>query len=118
MIDTYSETCRLQCLARHYLKTYPEKWRRHQAFNEYRKRHGERSFKRLAEQVRNEVNAYKAYAALYNETYCYANLLKWLEKPIISDEPIDTSIRVQPVPAPWWSDVPWLAPAHEKNHAH
>lgn len=117
MIDTHSEGYRLQCLARHYLSAYPEKIRRHEAFDDYRKRHGDQAFKVLAQYVSNEINAYKVYAALHGETYCYSNLLKWLAKPIISTEP-DTSLPVQALslPAPWWSEVPWLAPK-EGSHA-
>ena len=119
MIDTYSNAYRLQCLARHYLRTYPEKLRRHEAFDRYRKQHGEQAPKEPAHYVSTETNAYRVYAALYNETYCYANFLKWLNKPI-SSTGLETSApaQAQLLPAPWWTHVPWLAPAQETNHAH
>lgn len=124
------KTYLLRCLARDVLGRYPNKLKRQQFYANYHKHHGQTGLDQLREAVHAEYDRFLGWCSLHSRVSSHTVLLHYLDEsaPTIAlyrqiplspiqqaDLAPEADARVfssesSPTVAPWWTDVPWLAP--------
>lgn len=123
-----------RCLARDILRRYPNKQHRQHFYARYQAKHGQAKLDRLLTAVRSEYNSFLGWCALFSRVSAHSTLLDYLAESSTNICPIDPrgiaspfvipqesplhpladtwafSSEPSPTAAPWWTDVPWLAP--------
>lgn len=104
-------------LARKILLTYPSATARERYYREaWQPHHGAEGVEQLRGFVSRELANFYGWSALKGVSAAFSRFPSYLEEvpaSVLSDRPdnqIVESRKVSQQSAPWWSDLPWLAP--------
>lgn len=130
----------LRCLARDVLRNYPNKLKRQQFYANYQKHHGQSALDALQSAIHAEYERFLGWCALFSRVTGHYALTNYLDESIPkialnrpehdlsanpnregSHPPVTSDARElfhAVTVAPWWSDLPHLAPKGQGvNHA-